>query len=298
MLNMASHGDACVRGWQARTMGLLAMVCLALLLCLAHAAQADEVAVPTLSARVTDLTATLSADQQATLENKLAQLEQQRGSQVAVLIVPTTQPESIEQYSIRVTDAWKLGRAKQDDGVLILVAKNDRKMRIEVGYGLEGAIPDIYAKRIVSETMAPRFRQGDFYGGLDAAVDKVAALIAGENLPPPPQSQAKSSQHDWGDLFPVMLIGGLILGGILRTVLGSFLGGLANGGLIGAAVWILGGGLVMALVLALIAFVLTLLGIASLGNFGGFGGGYGGGGNSTFSGGGGGFGGGGASGDW
>lgn len=285
--------------------GLVAMLCWLMLISivltsLQQPVQAEEAAVPALSARVTDLTATLSADQQATLENKLAQLEQQRGSQVAVLIVPTTQPEAIEQYSIRVTDAWKLGRAKQDDGVLILVAKNDRKMRIEVGYGLEGAIPDIYAKRIVSETMAPHFRQGDYYGGLDAAVDKVAALIAGENLPPPPQAQAKSSQHDWGDLFPVMLIGGLILGGILRAVLGSFLGGLANGGLIGAAVWILGGGLVMALVLALIAFVFTLLGIASLGNLGGLGGGFGGGsgGNSPFSGGGGGFGGGGASGDW
>ena len=262
---------------------------------------AEEVAVPALQHRVTDLTATLSVDQQAALEAKLTQFEQQKGSQLAVLIVPTTQPEAIEQYSMRVAEAWKLGREKEDDGVLVLVAKDDRKMRIEVGYGLEGAIPDAYAKRIVSDIMAPHFRQGDFYGGIDAAIDSIIKLVDGEQLPAPPP-RASRQQHDWGDLFPVLLIGGLVIGGILRAVLGRFLGGIASGGLIGALVWILGGGLIMALVLAVIGFFLTLLGLSNLGGLSSFGGGGGSGwssgGDSPFSGGGGGFGGGGASGDW
>ncbi|MCB4810964.1 YgcG family protein [Methylovorus menthalis] len=261
-------------------------------------AQALE-AIPPLTQRVTDLTSTLTAEQQAGLEARLQAFEQQKGSQIAILIVPTTQPEDIAQYSIRAVEAWKLGREKQDDGVLILLAKNDRKMRIEVGYGLEGAIPDVIAKRIISDVMAPYFRQGDFYGGLNAAVERIAALIDGEALPAPPQ-QARGGEHDWGDMLPILLFGGLIAGAMLRAVLGSFFGGVATGGLIGAAVWILGGGLIMALVLAFIAFVVTLAGIGSLGGFGGYGGGgFGGGsGGGGFSGGGGGFGGGGASGDW
>lgn len=264
----------------------------------AGAAQALE-AIPPLTQRVTDLTSTLTAEQQAGLEARLQAFEQQKGSQIAILIVPTTQPEDIAQYSIRVVEAWKLGREKQDDGVLILLAKNDRKMRIEVGYGLEGAIPDVTAKRIISDVMAPYFRQGDFYGGLNAAVERIAAIIDGEALPAPPQ-QARGGEHDWGDMLPILLFGGLIAGAMLRAVLGSFFGGVATGGLIGAAVWILGGGLIMALVLAFIAFVVTLAGIGSLGGFGGYGGGgFGGGsGGGGFSGGGGGFGGGGASGDW
>lgn len=264
----------------------------------AGAAQALE-AIPPLTQRVTDLTSTLTAEQQAGLEARLQAFEQQKGSQIAILIVPTTQPEDIAQYSIRVVEAWKLGREKQDDGVLILLAKNDRKMRIEVGYGLEGAIPDVTTKRIISDVMAPYFRQGDFYGGLNAAVERIAALIDGEALPAPPQ-QARGGEHDWGDMLPILLFGGLIAGAMLRAVLGSFFGGVATGGLIGAAVWILGGGLIMALVLAFIAFVVTLAGIGSLGGFGGYGGGgFGGGsGGGGFSGGGGGFGGGGASGDW
>jgi uncharacterized protein len=261
-------------------------------------AQAQE-AIPPLTQRVTDLTGTLTTEQQAGLEARLQAFEQQKGSQIAILIIPTTQPENIAQYSIRVVEAWKLGREKQDDGVLILLAKNDRKMRIEVGYGLEGAIPDVTAKRIISDVMAPYFRQGDFYGGLNAAVERIAALIDGEALPAPSQ-QARGGEHDWGDMLPILLFGGLIAGAMLRAVLGSFFGGVVTGGLIGAAVWILGGGLIMALVLAFIAFVVTLAGIGNLGGFGGYGGGgFGGGsGGGGFSGGGGGFGGGGASGDW
>jgi uncharacterized protein len=285
-----------------KTLSAWLRACLPLLLLAslwqAGLAQALE-AIPPLTQRVTDLTGTLTAEQQAGLEARLQAFEQQKGSQIAILIVPTTQPEDIAQYSIRVVEAWKLGREKQDDGVLILLAKNDRKMRIEVGYGLEGAIPDVTAKRIISDVMAPYFRQGDFYGGLNAAVELIVALIDGEALPAPPQ-QARGGEHDWGDMLPILLFGGLIAGAMLRAVLGSFFGGVATGGLIGAAVWILGGGLIMALVLAFIAFVVTLAGIGNLGGFGGYGGGgFGGGsGGGGFSGGGGGFGGGGASGDW
>lgn len=253
---------------------------------------ADEVAVPQLQQRVTDLTQTLSADQQAALEAKLAQFEQQKGSQIAILLVPTTQPEAIEQYSIRVVEAWKLGRKGVDDGVLILVAKDDRKMRIEVGYGLEGIVPDSIASQIIREAMQPRFKQGDFYGGLDAAVGMLIARISGEPLPEP---ELRASSGDWGDLVPMLLFGGLLVGGVLRAIFGSFLGGVVNGGLVGAAVWLLGGGLLIAAVIAFIAFLLTMSG--GLGGLNGYsGGGFGG--NDGFSGGGGDFGGGGASGDW
>lgn len=256
------------------------------------------VAVPALAHRVTDLTGTLSAEQQAALEASMAQLERQKGSQIAVLLVPTTQPEDIAQYSIRVIEAWKLGRKGVDDGVLVLVAKDDHKMRIEVGYGLEGVIPDVVAKRIVAEIMAPRFKQGDFFGGLNAAIDSLAALIAGEALPAPKVQSARAGQ--WENMLPVLLFGALLLGSIMRRIFGNFLGGAVNGGLIGAAVWILDGGLVIALFLAFMAFILTMSGgLRAMQGLGGRG--YGGGssgGNDTFSGGGGGFGGGGASGDW
>ena len=133
-----------------------------MLLLVSGFAQAELVAIPTLSTRVTDLTQTLSQAEQMQLEQKLAAFEAKKGSQIAVLIVPSTQPEDIAQYSIRVTDAWKLGRKGVGDGVLVLIAKDDHKMRIEVGRGLEGAIPDLYAKRVITETIAPKFKQGDF----------------------------------------------------------------------------------------------------------------------------------------
>ena len=277
---------------------LVAVFMLSLLLAAAWAL-GGEVAVPPLGHRVTDLTGTLSADQQASLEAKLQQFEQQKGSQIAVLIVPTSQPEDIEQYSIRVVEAWKLGRKKVDDGILILVAKDDRKMRIEVGYGLEGVIPDAVAKRIIAEIMTPHFKQGDFYGGIDAAADALIGLIGGEALPAAPQRQVTDS-GGWEGMLPLLLFGGIVVGGLLRAVFGRFLGGAATGGLIGAAVWIFGGGLLVALVLAVIAFFLTMsggLGAMNMLGGGGFGrSGFGGGGG--FSGGGGGFGGGGASGNW
>jgi len=278
-------------------MHLLRNIFIGLALLFALGAQAEDVAVPLLEHRVTDLTGSLSPDQQAALESKLAQFEQQKGSQIAVLLVPTTKPEEIEQYSIRVVDAWKIGRKQVDDGVLVLVAKDDRKLRIEVGYGLEGAIPDLYAKRIIAEVIAPYFKQGDIYGGLNAGTDSIISLISGESLPSPAQS-ASGDESQIEHMLPLLLFGGLIAGGLLRAIFGRFLGGAATGGLIGAAVWILGGGLLFALVLAFIAFILTMSGAVNalggmVGGSRGFGGGSGG-----FSGGGGGFGGGGASGDW
>jgi len=266
-------------------------------------AHADEVAIPPLVHRVTDLTGSLSQDQQAALESKLATFEQQKGSQIAILIVPSTKPEEIDQYSIRVVDAWKIGRDKVDDGVLILVAKDDRKLRIEVGYGLEGAIPDAYAKRIIADVIAPYFKQGDIYGGLDAGVDKIIGLISGEQLPPAPAQSSGSSGGQIEHLLPLLIFGGLITAIFFRSMFGRFFGGVANGGLIAVIVWLITAALGISVVLGVIAFVFTLIaGNSSRGGFGGMPGGFGGGGfgggSDTFSGGGGDFGGGGASGDW
>ncbi|MEY3884564.1 MAG: hypothetical protein RIS87_339, partial [Pseudomonadota bacterium] len=257
--------------------------------------RAELVAIPALKTHVTDLTQTLTSEQQNQLEAKLSAFEQQSGSQVAVLIVASTQPEDIAQYSIRVVDAWKLGRAKPDDGLLILVAKNDHKMRIEVGYGLEGAIPDLTAKRVITEVMAPSFKQGDFYAGINNATDKLIALISGEQLPAPNKQAAGNGGFE--NILPILLFGGLILGGILRAIFGNFFGGALNGGAIGMLAWLLGGGIFAAILFGLIAFVFTLIGPVGLSQMGGgFGSGRSGGGG--FSGGGGGFGGGGASGNW
>lgn len=259
-------------------------------------AQAELVAVPALSSPVTDLTQTLSPEKAAQLNQQLNAFSQQKGSQIAVLIVPTVEPEAIEQYSIRAVEAWKLGREKQDDGVLLLIAKNDRKIRIEVGYGLEGAIPDLVAKRIISEIISPSFKQGDFDGGIQRAVDTLIKLVDGEALPAPQQPKQSLSIEN---MLPILLIGGLFFGGILRSIFGEFLGGAINGGAIGFIAWVLGGGIVMAIIFAVIAFIVTLAGLGGLAaQAGGLGGGFGGGGRDPFSGMGGGFGGGGASGDW
>jgi uncharacterized protein len=265
-------------------------------------AQAELVAIPALKARVTDLTGTLSSAEQSQLEQKLAAFEQKKGSQIAVLIVPTTQPEDIAQYAIRVAEAWKIGREKTDDGVLLLVAKNDRKLRIEVGYGLEGAIPDVYAKRIVSDIIGPKFKQGDFYGGVDAGVNQLISLVDGEALPAPAKQGAGGL--DVGNILPMLLFGGLISGLFLRSTFGTFFGSALNGGLVGGVIMLLGLALSAAIVFGVIAFFFTMMmGSRGLNGYGGgMGGGYGGGGfgggSGGWSGGGGGFGGGGASGDW
>lgn len=270
-----------------------------LCLCLASGVVQAEVPVPPLKARVTDLTGTLTSGQQTTIESRLAAFEQKKGSQVALLIVPTTQPEAIEQYSIRVVEQWKLGRKGVDDGVLVLLAKNDRTVRIEVGYGLEGALNDATSKRIIDEYIVPKFKQGDFYGGLNAGLDRIVGVIEGEALPAPAPRTA-SGVDKLGQYFPVLFFVVMIAGGLLRAMFGDFVGGVINGGLIGAIVWFLGAGMIFALVLGVIAFIITLAGAGGTGG-GGFSRGGGGGGFSSgggFSGGGGGFGGGGASGRW
>lgn len=279
----------------ARPLALHRLLLAVLLLCLLAFSAHAEVAIPPLQQRVTDLTATLTSEQQADLESRLAAFEAKKGSQIAILMVSTTQPEAIEQYSIRVVEAWMLGRKGVDDGVLVLLAKDDRRSRIEVGYGLEGALPDAIAKRIVSDVMKPFFKQGDFYGGLVAGTDKIAAVIDGEPLP---EAQHPADQGLNANAIVVAVMVAMVVGGVLRSILGKFVGGLVSGGLAAALLWFLGAGLMMAAVLGVVAFFMALGGGRGLPigyGGGGFGGGSSGGG---FSGGGGGFGGGGASGDW
>ena len=273
------------------------------LLFVSQMALAELVAIPVLSSRVTDLTQTLSQTEQAQLEQKLAAFEAKKGSQIAVLVVPTTQPEDIAQYSLRVVEKWKIGREKTDDGVLVLIAKDDRKMRIEVGYGLEGAIPDLYAKRIISEVIGPKFKQGDFAGGLNDGVDKLIGLVDGEALPAP--TGQSSSGLDIGNILPMLLFGGLVSGLMLRSMFGTFFGSALNGGLLGGAVALLGVALGGAAIFGVIAFFITMMlggrGVNGYGGgipMGGSGGWSGGGSSSSWGGGGGDFGGGGASGDW
>src|ERR1700710_319035 len=180
---------------------------LALMLCFSFTAAA-EVAVPPLSGRVVDQTATLSSGDIASLTQTLKDLETRKGSQIAVLIVPTTDLESIEQFSIRVAEAWKIGRKKIDDGALLVVAKNDRHLRIEVGYGLEGALTDATTKRIIDEDIPPKFKSGDFTGGISAGVDRMIRIIDGEKLPAPepPHWQPSTRSFDPGDLFNPFLL--------------------------------------------------------------------------------------------
>lgn len=256
-----------------------------------------ETAIPPLQARVTDQTNFLDAATRQALEAKLAAFEQAKGSQIVVLIVPTTEPEAIEQYSIRVVDAWKLGRKDVDDGVLLLFAMQDRAMRIEVGRGLEGAIPDAIAKRVIAEVITPHFQAGNFAAGIDAGVSALIKLVDGEPLPEPVAASAGDGAIF--DAGPTILIIAILIGGILQIFFGRLIGAGVAGSLAFVAGWMLMGTLIAALFAALLAFVFTLLrgsgGGRSTGGGGGFGGGGGGGG---FSGGGGGFGGGGASGRW
>jgi uncharacterized protein len=278
----------------------------AVLLFVALAAWA-QVAVPPLTARVTDLTGTLTAEQRAGLERMLQEFESRKGTQIAVLMVPSTAPEAIEQYALRVAEQWKIGRKKVDDGAILVVAKDDRALRIEVGYGLEGALNDATAARIIREIIVPRFREGDFYGGINAGLDRIMRVADGEALPEPSRS-APGGDGGVMQLLPVLLIAALVVGGILRAMLGRFLGAAATGGAVGFVAWLLAGALGIALLAGVLAFFFTLMGamgrrggyyggMGSMGfpRGGGWGGGFGGGG---FRGGGGSFGGGGASGRW
>jgi uncharacterized protein len=281
-----------------------------LVLLFGFALASADVAVPPLTARVTDLTGTLSGGAVARIEAKLADLEAKKGSQVAVLIVPTTQPEEIEQYGIRVEDTWKLGRKGVDDGVYLIVAKNDRRVRIEVSYGLEGALPDAVTNRIITETITPHFKLGDYDGGVEAGVNQIISVINGEPLPAPDR---KWERHGGlGNLLPVLLIVVFVASGVLRAIFGRLFGSIATAGLAGGIVWLLSHLIPIGIGAGLLAFLFAMLsggsrsGWTSGGGFGGglggFGGGFGGGGfgggGGGFSGGGGGGGGGGASGSW
>lgn len=256
-----------------------------------------EITIPPV-ARVTDLTGTLTQSQHAELSQRLAAFEAEKGTQVAVLMVPTTAPETVEQYALRVAEQWQLGRKGVDDGALLLIAKDDRRMRIEVGYGLEGVLPDAIAKRIVAETITPHFRDGDYYGGVRAGVEQMLGVIQGEPLPEPPRRGDREGGDGW-DGFMVLLIIPLLIGQALRRLFGALPAGLLMGGLSGLVVWLVSGTLLLGGFVGFVVFVLVLGGVA--GHMGGFGGGYRGGGGfggGGFRGGGGRFGGGGASGGW
>jgi len=263
---------------------------------------AQEVPVPPLTAQVVDTTGTLSPEQQAALIQKLHAFEATKGSQIAVLLVQTTQPETIEQYALRVAENWKIGRKNTDDGAILVVALQDRALRIEVGYGLEGALTDLTSKRIIDEIIVPQFRQGDFAGGVAAGVDQIIKVIEGEPLPAPVATGTTRSSSTIEDIAPLLFMGNLFIGGFLRKAIGKLPAAMATGGLVFVVAWLFAGAVIFALLAAAAAALLTLFG-NSVGGIGGGrggfsrgGGGFGGGGG--FSGGGGGFGGGGASGRW
>jgi uncharacterized protein len=297
------------------TCGFSALL-LAAWLPLAAWAQGGVQPVPALTAHVMDGTGTLNTAQREALEAKLTAFEQSRGAQLVILMVPSTQPEDIAAYAQRVGDSWKIGRKGVGDGLLLVVAKNDRKVRIETTKALEGAIPDLAARQVIDTAITPRFKQGDFAGGLDAAADQLMALISGENLPAPEQggNTSKNDGFEWTDLaiflFFAVPIGGRLAAGILGRKFGS----LATGGVVGVLAWVFTSSLIVAglAVLAGTVFALiTSLGAlgrggrssggwttGGFGGGGGWGGGSSGGGGGFSSGGGGDFGGGGASGDW
>lgn len=312
---------ATARIWRAlAAIFLIAMAC-------AGAWAQGLLPVPALSARVIDQTGTLDAAQRDSLDAKLAAFEQKKGSQIVVLMVPTTQPEDIESYANRIANAWKIGRKDVGDGVLVIIAKNDRRMRIEVAKTLEGAVPDLAAARIIDEQMMPRFRENDFAGGISAALDQLIARISGEALPEVTTrdngQQGQQGQRgsglfggntDWGQLGIFLFFGVLVVGRIARSILGNKLGPLATGVGAGVIAMVITSSIVLAVVAGVVALIFTLFSGAiplPMGGGGGRGGGYGGGGfggggfgggssggGGFSSGGGGNFGGGGASGGW
>ncbi len=272
-------------------------------------AQAQQ-AVPALTAHVVDTAGTLSGAQREALEARLTTFEQARGAQVVVLLVPSTQPEDIASYANRVANTWKIGRKEIGDGLLLIVAVQDRKLRIEVAKTLEGAIPDLAAKRIIDEAITPRFKQGDYAGGIDAGLTRIMALISGEALPTPAEASQPSGGFDWMQLGIFMFIAVPVIGAVTKGILGNRVGAVATGGIAGVIAMGLTASLIIAGLVGVVAMFFTLVqnipgkrgggwpgagGNAGWGHGGGFGGGGGGG---FGSGGGGDFGGGGASGGW
>lgn len=299
----------------------LLLAALALVAWAAPAAAQNLQPVPALTARVIDETGTLDDIQRQGLEDKLAALEQSKGSQLVFLIVRTTQPEDIASYANRVANTWKIGRKAVGDGVLLIVAKDDRKIRIEVAKTLEGAIPDLAASQIIDEAIRPRFRADDYAGGLHAAADQLVARIKGEALPAVKQApvrQAAREGFNWMDLAIFLFVAVPIAGTILRRMFGRKLGSLVTGGGVGAIALVLTSSIIIAAVAAVAALLFSMISgagaaLGSRGRHGGWGGGpfigggWGGGGGGSWggsgggwggSGGGGDFGGGGASGDW
>ncbi len=260
-------------------------------------AAAGPVPIPHLEARVTDLTGTLALEQQAQLEAALAAIEQEKGTQVVILLLSSTLPETIEQYGIRLAEAWQIGRKGTDDGVIVIVAKADRAVRIEVGYGLEGAIPDAVAKRIIAEIVTPRFKEGDFFGGLQGATAALGKIIGGEALPAP--VAATNNAASASDLQIFILFALTVAARWARTLFG-LMGSLLAAGVAGGLAFMIFGTWLAAGVAALAVFVMSFAraGGGGSGWHTGGGGFSGGGGSGGFSGGGGGFGGGGASGRW
>jgi len=232
---------------------------LALTLCGSWAAQA-QLAVPPLTGHVVDQTATLNSEQKAALEQTLIAFEANKGSQLAVLIVPSTAPEDIAQYALRVAEQWKLGRKKIDDGAIMVVAKNDRAMRIEVGYGLEGALNDATAKRIISETILPRFKGGDYPGGISAGVARIIGVVGGEPLPAP-NGQPPASLGDARQIIPVLFVVAMVVGSVLRAALGRIPGAVVTGGVIGVMGWAIAGAVWIAVLAGVAALFLSLLGV-------------------------------------
>ncbi|OIP15794.1 MAG: hypothetical protein CO105_06455 [Comamonadaceae bacterium CG_4_9_14_3_um_filter_60_33] len=279
----------------------------------------SQQAVPALTAHVVDTAGTLSGAEREALEARLTAFEQASGAQVVVLLVPSTQPEDIASYAYRVASTWKIGRKDIGDGLLLIVAAQDRKLRIEVAKTLEGAIPDLAAKRIIDQAITPRFKQGDYAGGIDAGVTRIMALISGEALPAPTASEQPSGGFDWMQLGIFMFIAVPVIGAVTKGILGNRLGAVATGGLAGVIAMAITASLLIAGLAGVAAMIFTLVqnlpgkrgsgwpgagGNAGWGHGGGFGGGGGGGSGGGFggggfgSGGGGDFGGGGASGDW
>ncbi|MBI5921970.1 MAG: TPM domain-containing protein [Betaproteobacteria bacterium] len=281
-------------------LGLLSGIC--------GAAEPELAAVPALTGHVVDTAGLLQAAQAEALSKRLRQFELQHGSQIVVLIVPTVQPESIEQYSMRVFDAWKIGRKQANDGVLLLVAVRDRKLRIDTGYGLEGAIPDAFAKRIVADIIAPRFKAGDPYAGLEAGIEQILKLVEGEQLPAsaPSGKKVQGGDGQFGELLVLGIVAATIVGGVLSLALGRFFGSLATAGVVAAITWFMTTSMIVMIASAILVFLYVLVtggrGGSSFGGRGGHHGGWGGGGWSSgggsWGGGGGSAGGGGASGGW
>ena len=272
--------------------------------------QAQDIVIPKLTQRVTDLSGVLSSSEQNALESKLSAYEKEKGSQLAILILSTTGDETIEQFGIRVAEEWKIGREGVDDGIILLVAMEDRKMRFEIGYGLEGAVPDALAKRIITNVLTPEFRAGHFYKGIDNAMDVVISAISGEELPPAVSNTTSTSSSKGGGsrgILILVIIGVLILHTVLKSLVKGKVATIVTFVVVALVMWFL-----FNIVIAIIAAALATLflsvprgggggtgGYLGGGFYGGRGGYSGGGGfGGGFSGGGGGFGGGGASGSW